>query len=253
MHIRSRAAAAASTAIVLLVAGASVVTADVTTTLPPPVDFAYVRVLDAMTGMPALDVYVTRVATGTPPTYANVKYGKWTAYRKTYFTPDCVGKSVCNLEFQMAVPGEASAFKTDDIAFRAGQHYTLALAATGSTGPNFIRIGEMMSTPASTSIRFGNLTADVTKTLDFSAIRMTKSAHPSSTSASNVAYANVTTIRPVTAGPWNVQFGVHGSMFMARPVTNATLRAARRYTVYAIGLLGGTDAYAAKFIVVPNK
>ena len=253
MHTRSRAAAAASAAIILLVAGASLVTADVASTVPAPVDFAYVRVLDAMTGMPALDVYVTRVAIDTPPTYANVNYGKWTAYRKMYFTPDCVGKSVCILEFQMALPGETSAFKTTDIALRAGEHYTLALAATGSTGPNFIRISEMMSKPASTSVRFGNLTADVTKTLDFSAIRMTTSANPASTSASNVAYAKVTTFRPVTAGPWNVQFGVHGSMFMARPVTNATLRAARRYTVYAIGLLGGTDAYAAKFVVLPNR
>ncbi|MGO9178115.1 MAG: hypothetical protein ACLQHS_02410 [Candidatus Limnocylindrales bacterium] len=128
----------------------------------------------------------------------------------------------------------------------------MALAATGSTGPNFIVIHEATSTPSSTSLRFGNLTSDVTKTLDFSAVRMTWSASPATASASNVAYAQLTTIRPVAAGPWNVQFGVHGSMFMARAVTNANLVAGTRYAVYAIGSLGGAGAYAARFILVPN-
>ena len=41
-------------------------------------------------------------------------------------------------------------------------------------------------------------------------------------------------------------------MFMARGVTNANLVAATRYAVYAIGSLGGTGAYAVRFILVPN-
>jgi hypothetical protein len=252
MRIRSLSVAAASAALAL-VAGASAVVAAQPTTLPAPVDYAYVRVLDAMTGMPALDVYVTRVAVDTPPTYPAVKFGTWTRYQKMYFTPDCVGKSACKLEFQMAVPGEATAFKSDSLAFRAGSYYTVALASTGSTGPNFIVVLEAMSRPVSSSLRFGNLTSDVTQTLDFSAVRMTKSAGPTSASATGVAYAKVTPIRPVIAGPWNVQFRVHGSMGMAQPVKNAVLSGARRYTVYAIGNIGGTDEYAAKFILVPNR
>ena len=252
MRIRSLSVAAASAALVL-VAGASVVAAAQPTTLPAPVDYAYVRVLDAMTGMPGLDVYVTRVAVDTPPTYAAVKYGTWTAYQKMYFTPDCTGKATCKLEFQVAVPGEAAAFKTDDLAFRAGAYYTVALASTGSTGPNFIVVLEAMSRPASSSLRFGNLTTDVTQNLDFSAIRMTKSAGPASASAQNVAYAKVSVLRPVIAGPWNVQFRVHGSMGMAQPVKNATLSSQKRYTAYAIGNIAGTDEYAAKFILVPNR
>jgi hypothetical protein len=251
MRIRSLSVAAASAALVL-VAGASVAAAAQPTTLPAPVDYAYVRVLDAMTGMPALDVYVTRVAVDTPPTFPAVKYGTWTKYQKMYFTPDCVGKSVCSLEFQMAVPGEATAFKSDSLAFRAGSSYTVALASTGSTGPNFVVVLEAMSKAKSSSLRFGNLTTDVTQTLDFSAIRMAKSAGPVSATASGVAYAKVSPIRPVTAGPWNIQFRVHGSMGMAQPVKNATLNASNRYTAYAIGTIGGTDQYAAKFILVPN-
>lgn len=252
MRIRSLSVAAASAALVL-VAGASAVAAAQPTTLPAPVDYAYVRVLDAMTGMPALDVYVTRVAVDTPPTYPAVKFGTWTRYQKMYFTPDCIGKSVCTLEFQMAVPGEATAFKSDSLAFRAGGYYTVALASTGSTGPNFIVVAEAMSKPRSSSLRFGNLTSDVTQTLDFSAVRMTRGAGPASASAQGVAYAKVTLIRPVTAGPWNIQFRVHGSMGMARPVKNAVLNGARRYTVFAIGNIAGTDQYAAKFILVPNR
>ena len=251
MRIRSLVAAAASAGLVLAV-GASAVAAAAPTTLPAPVDYAYVRVLNAMTGQPALDVYVTRVAVDTPPTYPAVKYGTWTAYQKTYFTPDCTGKATCHLEFQVAVPGEAAAFKTDSLDVRAGGSYTVALASTGSTGPNFIVIGEATSKPASSSLRFGNLTTDVTKTLDFSAVRMTKSAGPSSATATDLAYAKISVLRPVTAGPWNIQFRVHGSMGMAQPVKNATLNGAQRYTAYAIGNLGGTDQYAAKFILVPG-
>jgi len=252
MRIRSLSVAAASAALVL-VSGASVAAAAQPTTLPAPVDYAYVRVLDAMTGMPALDVYVTRVAVDTPPTFPAVKYGTWTKYQKMYFTPDCIGKAVCKLGFEMAVPGEATGFKSDDLAFRAGSYSTVALASTGSTGPNFIVVVESMSKAASSSLRFGNLTSDVTKTLDFSAIRMTKSAGPASASAQDVAYARVTVIRPVVAGPWNIQFRVHGSMGMAQPVKNAVLNGARRYTAYAIGNIAGTDQYAAKFILVPNR
>lgn len=251
VRVRFLPTAAASAAIVL-VAGASAVSAAPPTTIPAPIDYAYVRILDAMTGQPALDVYVMHVATLTPPNYPHVRYGRWTAYQRMYFTPDCVGKSVCKLEFEMAMPGQTSGFKRDELAFRAGRYYTVALAATGSTGPNFIVIHEATSTPSSTSLRFGNLTSDVTKTLDFSAVRMTWSASPATANASNVAYAQLTTIRPVAAGPWNVQFGVHGSMFMARGVTNANLVAGTRYAVYAIGSLGGTGAYAARFILVPN-
>jgi hypothetical protein len=170
-----------------------------------------------------------------------------------YFTPDCIGKAVCKLEFQVTVPGEATAFKSDSLAFRAGGYYTVALASTGSTGPNFIVVGESMSKPRSSSLRFGNLTTDVTKTLDFSAVRMAKSAGPASASARDVSYARVTLIRPVTAGPWNIQFGVHGSMWMSMPVKNAVLNGAHRYTAYAIGNIAGTDQYAAKFILVPNR
>jgi hypothetical protein len=254
MRIRSLAAAAASAALVLIV-GASAVAAEpsMPVRLADEDGIAYVRVLDAMIGQPALDVYVTRVAVDTPPTYPSVKYGTWTAYQKMYFTPNCSGAPTCKLEFQMAVPGEATAFKTDDLAFRQGNYYTVALASTGSTGPNFIVVRESMSKPRSSSLRFGNLTSDVTKTLDFSAMRMAQGAGPASASAQDVAYAKVTLIRPVMAGPWNIQFGVHGSMYMARAVTNATLKGARRYTAYAIGEIGGTGAYAAKFILVPNR
>jgi hypothetical protein len=42
-------------------------------------------------------------------------------------------------------------------------------------------------------------------------------------------------------------------MFMARAVTNANLGTGKRYTVYAIGSPGGTGAYAARLIVVPNR
>ena len=251
MRVRFLSAAVASAAVILL-AGASVAAA-AQGTLRAPIDYAYIRVLDAMTGQPALDVYVTHVATGTPPNYAHVRYGHWTAYQRTYFTPDCVGKSVCRLEFEMALPGQTSGFKKDLLVFRAGWHYTVALASTGSTGPNFIVVHEATSTPPSASIRFGNLTSDVTKSLDFAAVRMARSAGPASVSASNVSYARVTPGRSVIAGPWNVQFGVHGSMFMARAVTNANLGTGKRYTVYAIGSPGGTGAYAARFIVVPNR
>jgi len=252
MRIRALMAAAASAALVLAV-GASAVAAAKPTTLPAPVDYANVRVLDAMTGQPALDVYVSRVAVDTPPQYPAVKYGTWTAYQKAYFTPDCIGQPTCHLEFQMAVPGEATAFKTDSLDFRAGGSYTVALASTGSTGPNFIVVSESMTKPVSSSLRFGNLTSDVTKTLDFSAMRMARSAGPVSASAQDVAYAKTSAIKPVTAGPWNIQFRVHGSMGMAQPVKNAVLNGARRYTAYAIGNLGGTDQYAAKFILVPNR
>ena len=252
MRVRVLSAAVASAA-AILVAGASYAAAAQGTPIPAPIDYAYVRVLDAMTGQPALDVYVTHVATETPPTYPHVRYGHWTAYQRTYFTPDCVGKSVCRLEFEMALPGQTSGFKKDLLVVRAGWHYTVALAATGSTGPNFIVVHEATSTPPSASIRFGNLTSDVTKPLDFAAVRRARSAGPASVSASNVSYARVTPGRSVIAGPWNVQFGVHGSMFMARAVTNANLGTGKRYTVYAIGSPGGTGAYAARFIVVPNR
>jgi hypothetical protein len=252
MRIRSLSVAAASAALIL-VAGASVAAAARPTILPEEVDYANVRVLDAMTGMPALDVYVTRVAVDTPPNYPAVTYGTWTKFQKMYFTPDCTGQMVCTLRFEMAVPGEATAFKSDDLAFRAGSSYTVALASTGSTGPNFIVVRETMTKPASSSLRFGNLTTDVTKTLDFSAIRMTKSAGPASASAQDVSYAKVTVIRPVIAGPWNIQFRVHGTMGMAQPVKNAVLNGAHRYTAYAIGNIGGTDQYAARFILVPDR
>ena len=252
MRIRSLVAAAASAGLVLAV-GASAVAAAAPTTLPAPVDYAYVRVLNAMTGQPALDVYVTRVAVDTPPTYPAVKYGTWTAYQKTYFTPDCTGKATCHLEFQVAVPGEAAAFKTDSLDFRAGGSYTVALASTGSTGPNFIVIGEATSKPASSSLRFGNLTTDVTKTLDFMAARKTGSARGSSAAANGVAYAKISVLRPVAAGPWNIQaYPEHTNVALGLPVTNVVLKAAQRYTAYAIGNLGGTDQYAAKFILVPG-
>ena len=134
--------AAATAATIALVLGASAVTAAQPATTSAHVDYASVRVLNAMSGQPALDVYVTHVATQTPPNYAHVKYGHWTAYQRMYFTPDCVGKSVCKLEFEMALPDQASGFKKDELAFRAGTAYTVALAATGSTGPNFIVIHE---------------------------------------------------------------------------------------------------------------
>ena len=86
MRIRSLPVAAASAALVLLT-GAWVVAAAQPTTLPAPVDYAYVRVLDAMVGQPALDVFVTRVAVDTPPNYAAVKFGTWTGYQKMYWTP----------------------------------------------------------------------------------------------------------------------------------------------------------------------
>ncbi|MGO9206917.1 MAG: hypothetical protein ACLQBX_12200 [Candidatus Limnocylindrales bacterium] len=59
------------------------------------------------------------MATLTPPNYPHVQYGRWTAYQRMYFTPDCVGKSVCKLEFEMAMPGQTSGFKRDELAFRA--------------------------------------------------------------------------------------------------------------------------------------
>jgi hypothetical protein len=252
MRIRSLVAATLSAAVVLSI-GASAVAAAKPTTLPAPVDYAYVRILNAMTGMPALDVYETRVATDTPPTFPNVKYGTWTKYQKAYFTPDCTGETTCQIWFEMAVPGETTSFKKDDLDLRAGNWYTIALASTGSTGPNFILVREAMTKPRSSSLRFGNLTTDVTKNLDFAATRMSRSAGVSSTSAKNVSYAQVTPIKPVPAGPWWIGFGVSGSMWMSQPVKNATLAANKRYTAYAIGNLGESGTYGTRFILVPNK
>lgn len=253
MRIRSLVAATLSAAVVLSI-GASAVAAAKPTTLPAPVDYAYVRILNAMTGQPALDVYETRVATDTPPTFPSVKYGTWTKYQKAYFTPDCVGQDSCQIWFEMAVPGETSSFKKDDLDLRAGNYYTIALASTGSTGPNFILVRESMTKPASSSLRFGNLTTDVTKNLDFGAATMTRRAGPgTSASAKNVSYAQVTSIKPVISGPWWIGFGVSGSAWMSMPVKNATLAAKKRYTAYAIGNLGESGTYGARFILVPNK
>jgi hypothetical protein len=253
MRIRSLAAATLS-AVVVLSIGASAVAAAKPTTLPASVDYAYVRVLNAVTGQPALDVYESRVATETPPTFPAVAYGTWTKYQKAYFTPDCVGKDTCQIWFEMAVPGETQSFKKDDLDLRAGNYYTIALAATGSTGPNFILVREAMTKPASSSLRFANLTSDVTKNLDFSATLMSRRAGlGTSTSAQKVSYAQVTTVKPVLSGPWWIGFGVSGSAWMSMPTKNATLAAKKRYTAYAIGDLGGTDQYAAKFILVPNR
>lgn len=253
MRIRSLVAATMSAAIALSI-GASAVAAARPTTLPPEVDWAYVRVLNAMTGQTALDVYETRVAVDTPPTYPAVKYGTWTTYQRAYFTPDCTGHDTCQIWFEMAVPGEASSFKKDDIDLRAGNFYTLALASTGSTGPNFILVREAMTKPVSSSLRFGNLIADVTKTLDFSATRMSQSSSRlSSSAAQNVSYAQVTPIKPVTAGPWWVGFGVHGTAWMSMPTKNATLASKKRYTAYAIGNIGESGTYGARFILVPNR
>jgi hypothetical protein len=253
MRIRSLLAASLSAAVVLSV-GASAVAAARPTKLPAEVDFAYVRVLDAMVGLPALDVYETRVAVDTPPTFPAVKYGTWTKYQKAYFTPDCEGKDTCRIWFEMAVPGESASFKKDDLDLRANNWYTIALASTGSTGPNFILVREAMSKPGSSSLRFGNLTTDVTRNLDFAATRITKSARPfSSTSAKNVSYAQVTPIKPVTAGPWWIGFGVSGSMWMSMPAKNATLASKKRYTAYAIGNIGESGTYGARFILVPYR
>jgi hypothetical protein len=253
MRIRPLVASALSAAIVLSV-GASAVAAAAPATTPAPADYAYVRVLNAMTGQPALDVYETRVATGTPPTYPAVKYGTWTKYQKAYFTPDCTGQDSCQIWFEMAVPGETSAFKKDDLDLRAGDYYTVALASTGSTGPNFVLVREAMTKPRSTSLRFANLTTDVTKTLDFSATLVARrTGSGTSTSAQNVSYAQVTSIRPVLAGPWWIGFGVSGSAWMSMPVKNAPLAAKKRYTAYAIGSLGEGGTYGARFILVPNK
>ena len=252
MRIRSLVAGTMSAAIILSL-GASAVAAAKPTTLPEEVDYAYVRILNAMTGMPALDVYETRVATDTPPTFPSVKYGTWTKYQKAYFTPDCIGEDTCQIWFEMAIPGEASSFKKDDLDLRANNWYTIALASTGSTGPNFILVREAMTKPISSSLRFGNLTTDVTKTLDFAATRMSRSRGIGSASAQNVSYANVTRIRPVTSGPWWIGFGVHGSAWMSMPTKNATLAAKKRYTAYAIGNLGEGGTYAARFILVPNR
>ena len=253
MRIRSLAAATLSAAVVLSI-GASAVAAAQPTTLPAPVDYAYVRVLNAMTGQPALDVYESRVAEGSLPQFPAVKFGTWTAYQKAYFTPDCAGKSTCQIWFEMAVPGETSSFKKDDLDLRAGNYYTVALASTGSTGPNFILVREAMTKPAGSSLRFGNLTTDVTKNLDFSATTMTRRAGPgTSASAQKVAYAQVTPITPVISGPWWIGFGVSGSAWMSMPTKNATLAAKKRYTAYAIGDLGEGGTYGARFILVPNR
>jgi hypothetical protein len=253
MRIRSLVAATLSAAVVLSI-GASAVAAAKPTTLPAPVDYAYVRVLNAMTGQPALDVYETRVAADATPQFAGVKYGKWTKYQKAYFTPDCAGRETCQIWFEMAVPGETTSFKKDDLDLRAGNWYTVALASTGSTGPNFVLVRESMTKPRYSSIRFGNLTSDVTKNLDFTATRLTKSAEVlSSASAENVGYAQLSAIHPVTAGPYWIGFGVSGSAWMQMPYKNATLASKKRYTAYAIGTLGEGGTYGARFILVPNK
>jgi len=82
---------------------------------------------------------------------------------------------------------------------------------------------------------------------------MSRSAGVSSTSAQNVSYAQVTPIKPVPAGPWWIGFGVSGSMWMQQPIKNATLAANKRYTAYAIGNLGESGTYGARFILVPNR
>ena len=253
MRIRSLLAASLSAAVILSV-GAGAVAAAKPTTLPAEVDFAYVRILNAMTGQPALDVYESRVAVDTPPTYPAVPFGTWTKYQKAYFTPDCVGMMTCQIWFEMAVPGETTSFKKDDIDLRAGNYYTIALASTGSTGPNFIKVRETMSKAMMSSLRFGNLTTDVTKNLDFAGTSLTKRARLfASASARNVSYAQVTPIRPAVQGPWWIGFGVSGSMWMQQPIKNATLAANKRYTAYAIGNLGESGTYGARFILVPNR
>ena len=66
-------------------------------------------------------------------------------------------------------------------------------------------------------------------------------------------HIGISVLRPVAAGPWNIQaYPEHTNVALGLPVTNVVLKAAQRYTAYAIGNLGGTDQYAAKFILVPG-
>jgi hypothetical protein len=213
-------------------------------------DYAWVRVLDAMVGAGPLDVYVTRVAVDTPPTYPDILYGAATGYQKLYFTPDCTGKPVCNLEFEVAEHGNAAPFKTSMVSLRAGTHATVAIAATGSTGPVFDEYFESQSRTDSASLRFVNLTNDVTKPIDVSAVAM---KGPGAVTASDLGFAQASKARTAAPGQWNIQFRVAGSMGMALPTTNAVLVKGSRYTAYFIGELGGVGEAAARFVLLTSR
>ena len=249
MRALIRALAAAGLAATLLVgATATVAAADRHAAAAP--DYAWVRVLNAMVGGSSLDVYVTRVAVDTPPTYDDIAFGVATGYQKLHFTPDCIGKTLCNLEFAVAEHGNADAFKTSMVALRAGTHATVAVAATGSTGPVFDEYLESQSRTARSSLRFVNLTSDVTTPIDVSAVAMKGSGV---IAASDLGFTQGSKARTAAPGPWNIQFRAAGSMGMALPTTNAVLVKGVRYTAYFIGELGGVGDDAARFVLLASR
>ncbi|MEI8333880.1 MAG: DUF4397 domain-containing protein [Chloroflexota bacterium] len=213
-------------------------------------DYAMVRVLDAMVGAGPLDVYVSRVAEGTPPTYADIAFGAATGYEKLYFTPDCTGKSTCNLEFEVAEHGKDTPFKSSMVALAGGTHATVVLASTASTGPIFDEYADSTRATAKSSLRFVNVTSTTVTPIDVSAIAMTGTG---TVTATDLGFAQATRAQSTKPGDWNIQFRATGSMGMALPWTNAVLKKGYHYTAYFIGELGGVGEAAARFVLLPNR
>jgi hypothetical protein len=241
-------AAAAIAGSLIVGATATVAAADRHAAAAP--DYAWVRVLDAMVGAGPLDVYVTRVAEGTPPTYPDIHYGAATGYQQLYFTPDCTGKATCDLTFEVAEHGTTAPFKTSSVSLKAGSHATVAIAATASTGPVFDEYFESVSKTGTSSLRFVNLTNDTTTPIDVSAVAMTGSG---AITATELGFSQASKAKAAAPGPWNIQFRVTGSMGMALPWTNAVLEKGNHYTAYFIGELGGVGAAAARFVLLPSR
>jgi hypothetical protein len=233
----------------LIVGAAATVAAAERHTATVP-DYAMVRVLDAMMGSGPLDIYVSRVAEGTPPTYPDMQYGSATGYEKLYFTPDCTGKSACDLRFEVAEHGEDTPFKTDMVSLRAGSYATVVLAATSSTGPIFDEYLDSTKSTGKASLRFVNVTVTTTTPIDVDAVAM---AGTGSVNATDLGFTQNTKAKTVTPGDWNIQFRATGSMGLALPWTNAVLKKGYHYTAYFIGELGGVGASAARFVLLPNR
>ena len=244
--IRGLAAAAIAGSLVVG-ATATVAAAERHTATVP--DYAMVRVLDAMVGSGPLDVYVSRVAEGTPPTYPDLQYGSATGYEKLYFTPDCTGKSACDLWFEVAEHGQDTPFKSSMVSLRAGSHATVVLASTASTGPVFDEFLDSTKTTGQSSLRFVNVTSTTTTPIDVSAVAMTGTG---SVTATDLGFSETSKAKTVKPGDWNIQFRATGSVGMALPWTNAVLKKGYHYTAYFIGELGGVGAAGARFVLLPN-
>lgn len=241
-------AAAAIAGSLIVGATATVAAAERHTSSVP--DYAMVRMLNAMVSSGPLDVYVSRVAEGTEPTYPDIHYGAATGYLKLYFTPDCTGKSACDLRFEVAEHGQTSPFKTSEVSLRAGSHATVVLASTASTGPIFDEYLDSTKATGQSSLRFVNVTSSTVTPIDVDAVAMTGTG---SITATDLGFTQNSKAKSAKPGDWNIQFRATGSMGMALPWTNAVLKKGYHYTAYFIGELGGVGDAAARFLLLPNR